>query len=173
MQDENANHGKKKNYLILFLIVMLAAAVLIFMKFTPSQPVETASEMPEDADLQAIVEQSQTWGSILTHFYRQIMPDFEMADIQGNIHKLSDYRGKDIIVVFWATWCPACKQEIPHLIKLRNEKSEDELAILAVSNEDAGQLRPFVATRGINYTVIVMGSPFPQPFDRVNSFTPA
>jgi peroxiredoxin len=81
------------------------------------------------------------------------------------MHRLSDYKGKDIIIVFWATWCIPCLQEIPHLIALRKVISEDELAILAISSEHPAQVKQFIYGSKINYTILsgyraYMPSPF-------------
>ena len=72
------------------------------------------------------------------------------------------------MVVCWATWCPACNMEMPHLIQLRNEVPEQELGILAISNEPIEQLKPFAQARGINYTIASLsGAALPPPFGEV------
>ncbi len=92
-------------------------------------------------------------------------PDFTVTDIEGKKHSLSDYRGKNVMVIFWATWCPPCNAEIPHLIELRKEMSEDKLAMLAISTEDAETVKNFVNSRKMNYTVAVLGNSYlPGPF---------
>ena len=70
------------------------------------------------------------------------------------------------IIVFWGTFCPPCKLEIPHLIELRNKISKDELQILAIAAEDESKLKSFVAQEKINYTVITIESlrSLPAPF---------
>ena len=67
--------------------------------------------------------------------------DFDLKDQYGNSHKLSDYRGKTIFLNFWATWCPPCRAEMPHieeLYKEYNENSEDVI-ILGIASPDFGQ----------------------------------
>lgn len=62
--------------------------------------------------------------------------DFTLTDQFGNEHTLSDYKGKVVFLNFWATWCPPCKQEMPHIQELYEEYNynEDEVIILGVSN---------------------------------------
>ena len=80
--------------------------------------------------------------------------DFTVTDIQGNKIKLSDYRGKNVMVIFWATWCPPCKVEMPDLIELRKKYTQDQLVMLAISEEPAQTVKSFVAAnKNMNYTI--------------------
>ena len=121
------------------------------------------------ADLKSIIDSRQTWDVAFPLWDGKAAPDFTVRDIHGQSHKLSDYHGRNLLVVFWATWCPACNAEIPHLIELRKMYSEDELTILAVSNESVEELKQFAGDKGINYTVAVLGSALPEPFSKVTS----
>jgi peroxiredoxin len=105
------------------------------------------------------------WSPVLKSWYGKPAPDFVLPDINGKKHKLSDYRGKDVIVLFWATWCVPCLEEIPHLVALRNIYSEEKLAILAISNENPTLLKKFIAGTKINYTILASTrSTLPSPF---------
>jgi len=110
----------------------------------------------------------RSWEPVFKSWYGRVAGDFSLPDINGKQHKLSDYRGKDVIILFWATWCIPCIQEIPHLIALRNIIGEDKLAILAISSENPALLKQFVAGNKINYTVLVnQRSYLPSPFRHV------
>lgn len=120
--------------------------------------------------LDDVIKRRKTWEVGFQASFGKPAPDFTITDIKGVEHKLSEYRGRDVMVVFWATWCPPCKMEIPHLIKLRNTLSEDKLAILALSNESAEHLKHFAASSGINYSLASLsGTALPQPFANVQS----
>ena len=121
------------------------------------------------ASLESIVDSRKTWDVAFESWSGKSAPDFTVSDIDGRTHRLSDYHGKNLLVVFWATWCPACKLEIPHLIELRKLYNEDELGIVAISNESQEDLKRFVADKGINYTVATLGSALPTPFSGVTS----
>jgi len=81
--------------------------------------------------------------------------DFELESTKGNKIKLSDYRGKIVIVDFWATWCPPCREEIPSFVQLQNEYKSD-LQILGVSldQETKKDIPFFMQKYKMNYPVL-------------------
>ena len=83
--------------------------------------------------------------------------DFELSDINGKQHKLSDYRGKWVIVNFWATWCPPCLDEIPELIEFHQEHKDKDAVVLGLNHEqvDLDYLKEFVEQSFINYPVLL------------------
>lgn len=123
----------------------------------------------EKVTLDDIIEAARTWSPAFTSWFGKPAPDFTLTDITGQQHKLNDYRGKDIMVIFWASWANPCQMEIPHLIQIRNTLGEDKLAMLAISNEDLSVIKEFVSRQKINYTVFSNQSDMPTPFNLVNS----
>ena len=120
--------------------------------------------------LSEIVKDAWTWGPEFHSWHGKLAPDITITDIKGKVHKLSDYRGKDVMLVFWATWCGPCKMEIPHLIALRKTISPEKLAILAISYEPAAVVKGFISNSPLNYDVFaVNANNMPRPFNIVNS----
>ncbi|MHC4621190.1 MAG: peroxiredoxin family protein [Planctomycetota bacterium] len=101
-----------------------------------------------------VVRSARTWQPAYINWYGRTAPDFTLTDTSGKEHKLSDYRGKNVMLVFWATWCGPCKLEIPHLVELRKTASEDSLAILAISRENPALVKSFAVGWKLNYTVL-------------------
>lgn len=88
----------------------------------------------------------------------QPAPPFLVTDIDGNVVSTANWPGKVVVLNFWATWCPPCREEIPFLIEL-TQKYNDHLQVVGVSLDEAspGKVKEFAKMFGINYP-IVMGS---------------
>ncbi len=98
----------------------------------------------------------------------QPMPEFTLTTLQGEALRSDHLRGRRVVLDFWATWCPPCRQEIPHFIQLANEVSREELVIIGVSSEDENTLKEFVAKQGINYAIVSEDN-LPAPFDAIQA----
>ncbi len=113
---------------------------------------KTAQDSNDDAD--------DSGTPAVIHFARnpERMPPFLVNDLDGGIISTADLRGKVVLVNFWATWCPPCREEIPELIEL-SSRYKDKLQIIGVSMDDAParEVRQFAKQIGISYPV-VMGS---------------
>ena len=82
--------------------------------------------------------------------------DFTVKDMNGARVHLADYKGKVILMNFWATWCPPCKVEIPGFVELQAKYKDQGLVILGVSgDDDADTLKTFASEWKINYPMIV------------------
>jgi peroxiredoxin len=114
--------------------------------------------------LQDVIRRARSWRPSNASWYGKPAPDFTVTDLSGNQHKLSDYRGKTVMLVFWATWCPPCMMEIPHIMSLRKEISEDDLAILAITYEEPELVKKFAQSKELNYTVALEQPNMPAPF---------
>ena len=121
------------------------------------------------ANLNDIIKAARTWRSSFDGWYGKRAPDFTLTDITGKEHKLSDYKGKNILIVFWATWCGPCKMEIPYLVELRNTVSEGELAMLAISNENPDLVKSFVKQAKLNYTILLDRGGLPAPYNAIRA----
>jgi peroxiredoxin len=81
--------------------------------------------------------------------------DFVLNDLQHKTWSLKDMRGKVVLLNFWATWCPPCRKEMPDLEALYLRFKDQGLIVLAVSDEDATKVVPFVVERNITYPVLL------------------
>jgi peroxiredoxin len=82
--------------------------------------------------------------------------DFSLQDMSGKTVRLSDYKGKVVLLEFWAAWCPPCRASVPGLEKLHKAYKDKGLVLLAVSMDEGGwdEVRSFITESGITYTVL-------------------
>ena len=99
--------------------------------------------------------------------------DFTLKDQYGNTHKLSDYKGKTVFLNFWATWCPPCKMEMPHIQELYEEfnYNNDDVIFIGVANpggqeQDIQGIKEFLNDEGYNFPVV-----FDESGDVFNSYS--
>jgi len=187
--------GKKAFGQIIFgLLIMVSLAAIISgckkepAPQTPTEESRAETSLPESEfskpatrplgglkmSLDDVIRSAKTWGPSFPRWRGQPAPDFVLTDISGRQHKLSDYRGKDVMLIFWASWRSPCRAEIPDLIELRNTVGQDKLAMLAISYispiNSLEMIRDFVAENKINYTVLAAkSSDMPAPYNLVDS----
>ncbi len=82
-------------------------------------------------------------------------PDFTLKGVDGNDLALSSLKGKVVIIDFWATWCPPCREEIPGFIELYKKYKDQGLEIIGISvDKDENKLKKFVSDNGVNYPIV-------------------
>jgi len=117
----------KKDIIIIFLIAMFVLAIL-FLQRGKITKIKSGSKAP----------------------------NFTATDINGNKISLSDYKGKVVLVNFWATWCSPCKEEIPQLNKLYKIMQNRDFVILAIAedNKSSNELKAFIKKYEMPFTVL-------------------
>ena len=85
----------------------------------------------------------------------QKAPEFSLKDINGKTVSLSAFKGKVVILDFFASWCPPCRQEIPDFIKLQNEYGDKGFAMVGVALVKLGDAKKFAGEFGISYPVLI------------------
>jgi thiol-disulfide isomerase/thioredoxin len=84
-------------------------------------------------------------------------PDFSLQSLDGRAVRLSDFRGKAVLLNFWATWCQPCKLEMPWFVELEKQYGPQGLQILGVAMDDSGKdnIAKFARDLGVNYPVLL------------------
>jgi peroxiredoxin len=102
---------------------------------------------------------------------RKPAPDFSLKDENGKTVKLSEYRGKVVLLNFWATWCGPCKVEIPWFIEFEQQFKDKGFAVLGVAMDDEGwqAVKPYLAERKVNYRILLGDDAVTQLYGGVDS----
>ncbi len=129
-------------------------------KTVKAQPADAAKAAPRDASNDSADDSSDDDSPKAIRLVRDPLPapPFLLTDLDGQPISTAAYHGKVVLINFWATWCPPCREEIPEMIALAN-KYGDKLQIIGVSMDDdpPEEVRDFVRAQKMNYP-IVMGS---------------
>ena len=84
-------------------------------------------------------------------------PEFELTSLDGKRVRLSDFRGKAVLLNFWATWCSPCKVEMPWFVDLQKKYGNDGLVVVGIAMDDseASKIAEFASEMGVNYPVLL------------------
>ncbi len=97
-------------------------------------------------------------------------PSFVLRDLNGKEFRLADFKGKAVILDFWASWCQPCVKEIPHFIELYREYKEQDFMMLGISlDRGAGVARSFVRQHQVNYPILMADSRVRQAYGGIRS----
>mgnify|MGYP000240225638 FL=1 len=87
---------------------------------------------------------------------RKKAPEFKLKDSDGKVVTLADYKGKAVLLNFWATWCGPCKVEIPWFIEFEQKFKDKGFAVLGVAMDEEGWevVKPYIAEKKVNYRIL-------------------
>jgi len=127
----------KRNPLVLVVVAAIAAAMFFF-------GIHQARK-------------NRAGGSVSGQLRGQPAPDFELQSLDGKNVKLSDFRGKALLLNFWATWCGPCKIEMPWFVELQKEYGPQGFQIVGVAMDDASteEIAKFAKQMNVNYPVLL------------------
>jgi len=122
-----------KKPLQLALVIAVAAVALAGGWFF--NPSARTPQLPPDAD--------------------RVLMQVSMPDLAGQPQAMAQWKGKVVLVNFWATWCAPCREEIPLLVKKQTELGASGLQVVGIAVDQADKVKSFAAEMGINYPVLV------------------
>ncbi|HKT32360.1 MAG TPA: TlpA disulfide reductase family protein [Gammaproteobacteria bacterium] len=137
---------------VLVVAILIAAGAAGFGVYTWMQPVHRPAPAASVAETSAPPPATPTMSAAeaLT---------VPMNDLQGKPHSLDDWRGKVVLVNFWATWCPPCREEVPLLVKLQAKYAAQGLQIVGIATDEQSEqdVRDFVKRMVVNYPILMGG----------------
>ncbi|MEQ1947063.1 MAG: TlpA disulfide reductase family protein [Bryobacteraceae bacterium] len=139
-------------------IVPLAAFAATVLLLGCMRNPPAATQAPADSEIRAEAQ-------------RKPAPDFALKDVNGSPVKLSDYKGKVVLLNFWATWCGPCKLEIPWFMEFEQKYKDRDFAVLGVSFDDDGwkSVKPYITEHKLNYRVMIGSEEIGQLYGNVDA----
>ena len=130
----------KRNVSVMIVVIAAIAVMLIVGKHLTRKP-NGVTELPGTG--------APAVGSVA--------PDFQLPSLDGKAVRLSELRGKAVLLNFWATWCQPCRVEMPWFVELEQEYGPEGLQIIGVAMDDSGkdEIEKFAKKMGVNYPVLL------------------
>jgi thiol-disulfide isomerase/thioredoxin len=99
-------------------------------------------------------------------------PAWKLKDVDGNVVTSDQFKGKVVVIDFWATWCPPCKAEIPGYVRLQKKYAADGLVFVGVSVDEDGPpvVKKFMKEYGINYTIVMASEAMVGAFSPIEGY---
>lgn len=169
----------KRNSIVLSIVLLLLAA-FAWAGWANWEYRKQAAEKRLASAAKAELVADGTGAGDIPHFVSPLMshpaPDFTLEDLSGKKVSLASYRGKAVLINFWATWCGPCKIETPWLVELRNQYASKGFEILGVSLDDLDpddkrefaqekrDIAKFAAQEHMQYPVLIDGASIDKPY---------
>jgi len=123
-------------------------------------------------DIGDVAEAAEGGERVTLRFFRNpaTAPAFSVRDLDGREHSSASWRGKVVILNFWATWCPPCRAEIPDLVALQ-DKYRDRLVVIGISEDEAPPevVKQFATRHNVNYPIVMMTPQLAKMFPGVSA----
>ena len=95
-----------------------------------------------------------------------VAPAFSLPDLEGKTVSLADFKGKVVILDFWATWCPPCRAEVPDFVRIQSKYRDKGLVVVGLSMDAGGakDVRPFAEEFNVNYAMLIAKEETPNAY---------
>lgn len=162
----SARRAKQRNFMARLLAAEVSLRVWLWGAAVAAAACACLLAFPTSRDLvqrlwtgrsdARMVYVGQVYADLETLKDTQVAADFTLKDAQGHDVHLSDYKGKVVLINFWASWCPPCQQEIPWLVEFDQKYRGKGLVVIGIAMDEDGwmTLEPYLREKDVNYTVV-------------------
>ncbi len=139
-----------------------AAAAVLMLSLAGCAPKSASTASAQESESQANVKETGK---------RNPAPPFELKDASGKLVRLEDYKGKVVLLNFWATWCGPCKIEIPWFVDFQKTYKDRGFTVIGVALDDEGWevVRPYIEGRQVNYPIVVGSEELDQKYGGIEA----
>lgn len=148
--------------IITYMLIMIILTSFVFKDESANLEAYSSGLIEDNPNLTGAASNSLTSeNSSLEKKKNTSAPDFELTTLSGDIVKLSDYKGKKVLLNFWASWCKPCEEEMPHIQKFYEEKAkESNIEVITVNmtkyeRTDLRDVKNFVKDHGLTFPVLL------------------
>lgn len=139
------------------IAIIIIAIVIVFFNFNESKQIKTVTPIAHSANetTDATEEIDETEETETT---AQPAPDFTLETLDGTKVALSDFKGQKVLLNFWATWCPPCRAEMPHMQSFYEKNKDENIVVLAVnltSGDNREKLAPFISEYSLTFPILL------------------
>jgi peroxiredoxin len=152
--DERRRAQNWRGHKWIFAVATLAAACVVLLALPRYR--EGVQRLWRDSDFKS-VDIGQVSADVKALKDGQAAPDFTLQDSTGADVRLSAYKGKVVLLNFWATWCGGCQVEIPWLMEFEKKYKDRGFVVIGISMDDDGwkSVKPYLAEKKLNYPVVI------------------
>jgi len=105
-----------------------------------------------------LYQEQQTASIRMTSLGVKQLPAFSLPDLEGRTRHSSEWKGKVLVINFWATWCPPCRKEMPLFIEMQEQYAEDGVQFVGIAIDDPDMVQDFYDVYGINFPTLIGGA---------------
>lgn len=135
------------------ITIIIIAIVIVFFNFNETkEKTETVTSVAQTTE-----EKINSEEEIETP-EQAIAPDFTLETLEGEKLSLSDFKGQKVLLNFWATWCPPCRAEMPHMQSFYEKNKDENITVVAVnltSGDNRDKLAPFINEYGLTFPILL------------------